>query len=560
MYDKKYFRFLVLTISAVLLCISFHLSASALLADPDDTVTIYGRDYNSALDKCNSLSSNGGNIPDGYSLIGVAIYPDYYGVGHNTRADYFYALDFDSWTAYTASSGYLNISKQPNSATMYRITNRFTDDSQVYVDAGNSSGTVVSTANFRFISYIPVYDENGDISRPFVPLVSLDVCGIAQGVHCRVEQSSQWIPDMVHWDLYLYPSDISVTGGTVNRVITSPKYITELSASEVSGLTNSGFGGLLDTLQENYNDFYSGGSWYSRGVPQIHFFAECQDTSLSYRFDPDFYNLPYVKISSGGSNGLALIRREDFFGGSGVYSYEHLALVLVARGDTKDSIIRYDFSRSILNSGSFNISPQLEDKNTYVSGTVSDLQELADYLKQLISTLDENNTINDNNFLTALNTIPWSNFISGGVSAGLDGWTPKLAMELDDIFGNLFDDWTNPSQEELNNLMDDLQDERDNLRSKLAFVYDVKTEVLFVHTSILESGTTPPKFKVPLSAFWSGGSSSSNDAVVIIDFDSIPAIVITSIKNIITVFLSLSVVVYIWRTLPATIGNMPSDK
>ena len=207
---------------------AFALSASAALSDPDDTVTIYGRDYDSALDKCSSLSSVGGNVPDGYSLIGVAVYPDFYSVGHNTRVDYFYAFNYDSWTAYTSSNGYLNTSKQPNSASMYRITNRFTDDSQVYVDAGNTSGTNISTANFRFISYIPVYDDNGNISRPFVPLVDMSVVGISQGVHCHIEQTTGWIPDMVNWDLYLFPSDVAVTGGTVNRVIQSSKYITVL--------------------------------------------------------------------------------------------------------------------------------------------------------------------------------------------------------------------------------------------------------------------------------------------------------------------------------------------
>ena len=540
--------FMVLAISA------FAFPASAFSV-PDDTVDLVGEDYNAGEDYCTSLSPVGATVPDGYRLAAVTIEPDSFSNG-STRVCYFYApVTFESITMYITSSGKCVVSNSPNSSSFYYVMNRFDDQyNQFYVTgySGSSGGRTTSNKNFIAFSYLPCYDNNGVVVRPFEPLVSMNVCGISKGVNIHIEQTTGWIPDMVSWDLYLFPSQLSVDGGTVNRVISSSTYVSELTASQVTGLQNSGFGSLLDELQENYNNYYSGGSWYNRGLPQIHFFAECQDTSISYRFDPDFYNLPYVKLSHGSANGVCLIPREDFFGGSRVYAYDHLCLILVGHGENKDSLIRYDFIPALLNDSSIAVPSQIEDKDTYISGTVNDFQELADYLKYLVSTNDGNRTIDNNNFLAALNTMPWSNIVTGGVYRGLIDFLPSLSDSIDYTFGHLFSDYFIPSAEQMDELEDELEYEREEFNEKFAFIDDVKDEVSFIIHTIITAGDQTRYFEFNLTNYHGVG------VVRMCLSDKIPSNVLTIVKNFITCFLTIAVIMHIFKTLPSTIGKMPS--
>ena len=75
MIDKKYIRFLILTICAVLFCISLHFSASASISPPAGSLSFVGSTYDSAQDYCNSFDSVGGSVPSDYSLVAVVVEP-----------------------------------------------------------------------------------------------------------------------------------------------------------------------------------------------------------------------------------------------------------------------------------------------------------------------------------------------------------------------------------------------------------------------------------------------------------------------------------------------------
>lgn len=564
MYDKKYFRFLILTVSAVLLCFSLHISVSSdTFYDDDGYLTFENPSYNSSFAYYNPSSSpvvpeNFSGIPSGYVLCA-------YSVNSNSSRSSWYYCDPAKipFQCYLNSSGQISFGNSNSSLGLsqlngFEIVNNISSSGVLSYRSSGSFGFYSFGLNTRLTVFYPVYNSSGDIVRPEGQVNF--VLNTAVINYRLVFNSSINSGDASSVSYYMFPASAPISGGSTSSLV-SPTPQNQL------------------TTQQQENFLLRGFKLVTYGIDDLIIDLSSSETSLSVSssarssnvFNPDSYNLSYEYLGSGrlfpsGDSSITpsgSISIKDILGNhSGVYSYQQLKLVAVCTSENRSFIATFDFNPSAINGGSPVAPSTLEPSVTYPTfdDAQSDFKDFADYMKNLYETQNTNDKRNMNNLLAMLNAMPWTNFVSGGVSAGLDGWTPRLAMELDDIFGNLFDAWTNPSQEDLENLMDDLQDERDNLRSKLAFVDDVKTEVLFVHTSILESGTTPPKFKVPLSAFWSGGSSSSNDAVVIIDFESIPAIVITSIKNIITVFLSLSVVVYIWRTLPATIGNMPSDK
>lgn len=559
MIDKKYFRFLILTVSAVLLCFSLHLSASASISPPVGTLSFTGSTYDSSLDYCNSFDSVGGSVPSDYSLVALVVEPNDFANG-STRATYFYApSSFTSITMYVNSQGCLVVSSAPNSSSFYYIMNRFDNQNNQTVVSGytgSTGGRTTRNSNFIGFSYLPCYNGNGDIVLP-PSLVRYELNTLVS-THFLYFNSKLLVGAADSCDYYIFPSSVDISG-TSSSIISTPIEVTQLSSTQQQNIFEKGFNWWLRSVSLGHFGNKS-------DVVTVNSLSSSSSVNIS-SFNPDVYGLPYSFLGSsdfsavdGGSESSTCFIDFKQIQRSGVYSYDNLCLVSVCRHEGLTYVARYDFSFSSFLADNV-IPPNIIHSHfTAPSGTVSDLQDLADYLKNLADNNTENNRIGDENFIAMLGALPWSNFVSGGVSAGLDGWTPQLASELDNIFGSLFSDWINPSQEDIDDLINDLQNEKNELRSKLSFVSDVKTEVLFVHTAVLESGNTPPKFRVPLSVFWSGGSSSQADSIVIVDFESIPAIVITSIKNLITVFLSLSVILYIWRTLPSTIGNMPNDR
>ena len=104
MYNKKYFRFLILTISAVLLCVSLRLSAFAdSFVVPSGAVSLTGSGYTPSDNFFSSELSVGGSVPSGNSLCGVLISPLRAGNG-NTYVWYIYTTRDNTFSTSLSSS------------------------------------------------------------------------------------------------------------------------------------------------------------------------------------------------------------------------------------------------------------------------------------------------------------------------------------------------------------------------------------------------------------------------------------------------------------------------
>ncbi|MBO7733190.1 MAG: hypothetical protein J6S67_11570, partial [Methanobrevibacter sp.] len=498
-----------------------------------------GDDYYNHVDFSSDspVISSPASVPSGYTLVGYASKGEISGSTNRSRAFYIFAPSgTSSLQLYYRSNqdDFLITNSTLSGSSLYFVVNLFTETNNGVTTSvlGSSAGTGSHTSysfnqDWQITSFVSIVDQNGNVTPIFQSEIGLSV--ISNNFHMDINVKPL-VHNSIPYDVYLFPASLPVSEGTVSNIVSSPTYVSELSASQQLQIQNSPFADWLDTWQQEYNNTFGNIPVIAR---QIKFYAECQDTNFSTTFDPASYNLPFVKIMSGSIEQNLLIRNDVFSSQGGVYSLDPLCVVAVAHGSYGDSISRYDFSPSIFKYSTAPVPTSTHNTVTPQQQPVTDLQDLADYLKYLSTVNDGNDTIRDRNFIAMLGALPWSNFVGAGVGTGLTGWLPQLGLELDNIFGSLFDRWSNPSEEDLQELIDDLEDERAELRAKLAFVDDVKTEVLFVHSSILESGSTPPTFEVPLSVFWSGGSTS--DKVIIINFESIPANVISAIKDVITV-------------------------
>ena len=348
---------------------------------------------------------------------------------------------------------------------------------------------------------------------------------------------------------YIFPSSVDLASNSTLISSGSSAYITDDDSMTVSFI-NRGF----EWFVEQYRKVAGYGRDFSSDTQYVLYSS---DSTYAGTFNPALISSTYAYIGSAPVGSPAYLDLKSV-SRTGVYAQDSLCLVAVVKNSSSYSYSRFDFNIADMLNGVINPPTSIHNTVTLQQHPVTDLQDLADYLKYLSTVNDGNDTIRDRNFIAMLGALPWSNFVGSGVGTGLSGWLPELCSELDNTFNSIFDHWYNPSDNDLQQLINEVNIERNEIRSKLSFNTQVKTEINFVHTSILESGDTPPTFEVPLSVFWSGGSSSEN--VVVISFDAIPLSVVSLIKDVITVFLTLGVISYIWRTLPSTIGNMPCDK
>ena len=268
---------LYLTLLFVFLAISvlFVPASADTFYDNDGYFTITSQEYidHPELDYRSSISSpviENHTIPSDYSIIAKGCYIN---SSRNYQEVY--------WIYNRSSAAPFPISISSSNSTSYLYNGSGGGDFIMIIDRVYSDSSVIYwnyiTSNSCNISgicsfFVPLSDRStGDLIKPetWDPLVYFDVVGVSSGVECNIAPRSGSLG--TPYDVYLFPSSVPVDGGTVSNIITSSKYITELSASEYTGLVNSGFGDLLDTLQENYNNYYDGGSWYNRGLPQIHF-------------------------------------------------------------------------------------------------------------------------------------------------------------------------------------------------------------------------------------------------------------------------------------------------
>ena len=404
--------------------------ALALSDSSSNSVTVTGFTYNSGEDYCTSFTPVGGSVPSGYNLVAVTVQPHNFSNG-STRVCYFYApSSFESITMYVNGSDQLVISSSPNSSPFYYVMNRFDNNyNQTYVSPYSGSITSRTTTNSNFIaySYLPILDNNGNIFTPeILPQFDLNCISSSDTLHYNVTPKSS---DIASFDFYLFPSSFPETGGAVTNIISSPTYITEISASAQYEIENDGFASFVDGLQDTYNAVTSGGL-----LPSIHYFAECTTTYFNRSFDASSYNLPFVKLGTYNvgthfgfqSGGQYLDLQSIANSSSGVYAYDNLCIVAVGHKDNRDFLARLDFSVSALRNTSVVPPNDIIDSNIYQGGTITDLQELANYIKYLFENSDHNLSVEFHNFTAYLQHIPWKSMIEEGVYFGFSDVIPKL--------------------------------------------------------------------------------------------------------------------------------------
>jgi len=525
--------------------------------DTNGYYTVEARSYDSTYDYTSITGFNPSpvvnqsvSIPSGYSLAGFGVST----YNHNCRYQWVYAPSGGSpFTCYYTFQGvYLDTSSL--NYNLYMIT-----------DNVSSSGalTFYRTDSFdhmtlgwsKFTLFVPVLDENGNLARPenqisFNLNSSYDTDTNSLFFNAS---SSSYTSNSVHF--YLFPSSVSINSGSSSNLI-SEQYFTEIPVLSAELMHQLGLDVQYKIWEANRDI-----SIFSL-VPELVFL----DTTTSIRhgtsFDPSVYGVPYLDLGSKNfhscDNNIYLTQTYCLNvpnmdkSKSGVYLYNDLCVVAVVDYENVFFTARFDFNRNLLKSYGVVAPSYPSSPDSYFSGTVSDLQDLADYLQYLYTTNDNNRNKQDNNIIAYLQAIPWTNFVAGGTYQGLNDWLPELSDSIDYTFGNLFTDYFIPTPEQMSELEDELEDDREEFEAKFAFIDDVKDEVSFIFETIMRSGDQTRYFEFNLTNYHGVGVVQMNIS------DKIPANVLSIVKNFITCFLTIAVVMHIFKTLPSTIGKMPS--
>ena len=205
------------------------------------------------------------------------------------------------------------------------------------------------------------------------------------------------------------------------------------------------------------------------------------------------------------------------------------------------------------------LNTPIEDTHPPTEGSINSLENLAQYLSYLFRTSNDNDVTLFNNFISKM-----SEDAPLYVLGGLNGWLPNLSGELDSLFNSLFDDlnidFSVPSDEQINSLKSEIDLKEEAFNAKFYWVSQIQTEVHFVTSTVISAGDTPPI--VAVDANYNSPSADRHVNIghlVLFDATKIDSLIVSKAKDIITVFLSLGLLWYIFRTLPSTIGNTPNE-
>ena len=554
--DKKYFRFLILTISAVLICISLHISVSASQYDNDGNLVFTGVSFgtytNYADYTANIVVDSNHSIPDNYRLVAY-----YYVCGWSSRSTctWIYAPDtVTEMTAYLDSKGRPHWSNSPRTTPFYLLTNNFfSDDTQAFISTQSGSySSQTLGVNSQLTVFISCFDDNGNIVRPENQVNFVLNSAIIKDrllFNCSINSG-----DASHVDYYMFPASAPIVGGSSSSVV-SPTPINQISEQQKISFFDRGFQ-IVGQLIQRYGEVIE-----SIGVPKVSLSVSTSSRSSNF-FNPDSYNLSYEYLGKGilfpsGDSSITpsgnISVKDILSNPSGVYAYQSLKLVAVCTYDNRSFIATYDFNPSAINNGAPVAPSSITPSDSYPTfdNPNSDFKELADYLKDLYETQNINNQTDLNNLLAGLGAMPWANFMANGFINAM----PNLSFTLDHLFDSLFDKFTAPTQDQIDEMYAEVQAERTELRDKLSFVDDVKTEYYFIISTITaDNNSVPPDFEFSLPSLWSGGQTIR---CKLISYEIATPEIMSNIKQVLTVFLSLALLLHVWRTLPSTVGNMP---
>ena len=560
---KNYIRNIILVLSIIGCTIAaFFFSDPSVIAsaatfyDNDGFFTVTSSDYTNHpdLDYRHFLDSPiiGGNhtIPSDYSVIGKGcyIYPSQsYQLVYWIYAKASYA-PFPIQLSTSDGSSYLYTSY--GSGDFIIIADRvFSDGSSEYWNY-NSSNTVNISGICSF--YVPLTDRS--TGSPIVPETQIQFnlnTTFDSNLNLYFNASSNSLLDNpVHF--YLFPSSVNISSGSVSTVI-SDTYVTELSPSQISYI-NDYF--PIIKVGEAYFDYLNTTTFGV--IPKLVWSDSTSSTRQGSSFDPSLFGLPYLDLGS-----KVLHPKDNFYlsqtymlnipsmdkSRDGIYFYNDLCIVAVADFEGRYFTSRFDFSRSVLKSYGVTAPSYPSSTDTYSSGTVTDLQSLADYLKYLYQTNDSNRGKQDNNIIAYLQGIDWSGYMANGVAAGMANFLPSLSNEFDTVFNGLFDDFFVP---DLDDIEEQVNADEAEFSAKFVWVTQIKQEVNFIVSTPLQSSGSY-EYKIPIRKW------GIQEDIVIFDTDWVPSTAKDFIKIVFDVFGTIALVFYIFKTLPSTLGNMPSD-
>lgn len=550
---KKFFLLIFISCFACIFCLSGH-----ALDVPSDSLTFVGSGYNGSEDYFNSFTSIGGTVPSGYILSGVLVEPHDFSNGH-TRARYFYLpSSSDTFTFYVTSTGRATVSKVPNSDNFYEVVNRFDSEfNQFHVSSGGGSISSFTTSdtNWIFYSFLHVIDENG-VETPVPSHIPFDLntLVIDHNLYFNASTDNDVATLLDGVNFYVFPASFPVTSTPVT--VNSNVSVLEVSPNW-AWYRDRHFSPIISGFERLINENVT-------HIPMI-LNASYTRSSVLTSFDADSYNLPYEYLGkwllfTTGSELASDARSYKYIdlksvSRSGVWAQSSLCIVATWKHDNIYSIARWDFNiDQILNDTAVVPSGITHFTPAPATGTVSDFQGLADYIKNLGDTNITNMDTFVNNLVGGVGALPWAEMVGTGFGAKL----PELSMYLDSLFDGLFAKYTAPSEEQINALVNEVNEERAYLREKLAFVADVKSEVFFIQSTFISAGDSPRPFRVTLPSFMMGYSTDSHQEALV-RYDLIDNNTRQAMHDVIIVFCTLAVVMHIWHTLPATVGNMPRE-
>lgn len=494
------------------------------------------------------------------------------------------------------------ITTTPTSATPYSAyvrtrSYRYSSTAQDGYTLGNDSESSIGTVNRSFsssqskrvciITDLPCFDQNGDPvgNVDTLPHFFFNYFMDGSGVfHHRL--GSSVVSDT---------SDITVTWYVVNGSVNTPTgsvydtFSTNVLTDEYVHTNMSGF----DYFRAAYDEYrrVTGGA-LGQFIADYQGIGEITRKKYEYYYVPvtsvavervpafdytDYYPAINLKsetydIHKGAYCQLDMNKWRQNLNKGFIYDLNHIAVIAVVTDGRTTKIYRHDFlvSDCFANMDSNISDGDVPQETTPTPSNVSDFQSLADYLKNVFNNINNNNVINNANLVNNLTSFPWANVVNAGVGGALADFLPNLSSEFDTMFSGIFDEFTVPSQEQIDEIEDEIQAEQDDLHDKLAFVEDVKTEIYFVSSSIAAAGSSEPYFKQKLvyyvPAFNEQDGSyyftfdETEDEITFFRGAWVDVNTREALKDLITVFASLAVLLHIWHTLPSTVGNMPVSR
>lgn len=230
----------------------------------------------------------------------------------------------------------------------------------------------------------------------------------------------------------------------------------------------------------------------------------------------------------------------------GVYAEDDCIIFAAVQVDGQYMLYAYQVDLSAITDQRYNWLPSGTIQTDLPAGGVTDLQSLAEFLRDVNYNNNVNNTTIYNNYMSDMEQNA-PQYILGGLRL----WLPELSNEFSNLANNFGTSNFTLSDDDLGTIYGWHDDLDDRIERKFAWREVITDEVSFIYTSVLDSGSSAPVFEITLNRW------GVTEPMQIVDFSEVDESTHSKIKSFITAFMTISLCVYIFRSLPSTIGNEP---